>query len=192
MFGIGPDLGDRVAGAGLDADERRARGEAEHQQRIRTISRDQRRQFAIDRTVGHRKNVPDTLDIVERGTAQAQQPLDQLFGGVVWRAGKRPEARDEDARPAAHHFSSSAATESAAMAGVMRPLATAASSCFTLVRIAGSDRSRAFRRPSSIVHIHLTCCSRRRASKSPDAFIAVRCARIFSHSASMPAPVSAE
>jgi hypothetical protein len=46
---------------------------------------------------------------------------------------------------------------SAASAGVIRPSATSVSVFFTLARIAGSARSRAIIRCSSIDHIHFTC-----------------------------------
>ena len=57
VVGVGPQHGDGVAGAGLDADMARAGGEAEHQQRMRPVPRQKLRQFAIDRLVRHRKNM---------------------------------------------------------------------------------------------------------------------------------------
>ena len=91
------------------------------------------RQFAIDRLVGHRKDVAGQLDIVEGRAAQPQQPRHQRLRRIVGRAGKRAEAGDEDAKLFAHR--SISAICSAASAGVMRPSATSASIFFTLARI---------------------------------------------------------
>ncbi len=56
------------------------------------------------------------------------------------------------------------------------PAATAASICGSRARRPASERSRANMRSSSIDHIHLTCCSRRRAASSPDCVRRSRCA----------------
>jgi hypothetical protein len=71
MIGVGPQRGDGVAGAGLDPDIGRARGKAEHQQRMRPVMLEQFRQLAVDGLVGHRENMPGQFDIAERGAAQA-------------------------------------------------------------------------------------------------------------------------
>ena len=70
--GVGPQHGDGVARAGLDAQMRVRRGEAEHQQRLRPMFRQQLRQFAIDRLVGHGKDVAGQFDVGESRTAQPQ------------------------------------------------------------------------------------------------------------------------
>jgi len=55
--------------------------------------------------------------------------------------------------------------------GVMRPSATSVS-VFHLGAMEASARGRDIIRCSSIDHIHFTCCSRRRAANSPEAFMA--------------------
>ena len=62
---IGPQHGDGVAGAGLDPDMRGAAGEAEHQQRLRAVFCQRLRQFAVDRLVGHGKDVAGQFDVGE-------------------------------------------------------------------------------------------------------------------------------
>ena len=54
---IGPQQRDGIACTGLDADMRCAAGEAEHQQRLRTMLCQCLRQFAVDRLVGHGKDM---------------------------------------------------------------------------------------------------------------------------------------
>jgi hypothetical protein len=87
---------------------------------------------------------------------------------------------------------SAVAISSTATAGVMRPSATAVSIRGSFALIAGSDFRRAKTRSSSIAHIHLTCCSRRRAASSPDFSMRLRWSSTVSHSSAMPSPVSAE
>ena len=102
MVSVGPQRGDGIAGTGLDPEVRRAGGEAEHQQRIRPMLRQQFRQFAIDGPVGHRKDVAGQLDIAERRTAQPQQARHQRLRRIIGRTGKRAEAGDEDAEFVGH------------------------------------------------------------------------------------------
>lgn len=103
MTRIRPELSDGVSCPRLHAAPGRAGREAEHQQHIRDVAREQGRQLDIDRLVGDGKDVADPLDIGEGGAAQAHQPVHQFFSRVVGCAGKRAEACDEKADPARCH-----------------------------------------------------------------------------------------
>ena len=70
---------------------RRAGRQAEHQQRLRPVSCQQLRQFAVDGLIGDRKDVARQFDVVERRTAQSQQPRHQRLRRIEGRAGKRTE-----------------------------------------------------------------------------------------------------
>ena len=68
-------------------------------------------------------------------------------------------------------FSARAGRQSSSTAalGASRPAATSASIFGRAALMARSDRNGSNSRSSSIAHIHLTCCSPRRAASSPDA-----------------------
>src|SRR6185369_7065759 len=118
----------------------------------------------------------------------ARQRAHQRTGRIDRRARKRAEAGDEDGG----HTPNNAAISSTAKVGVNFPAATCASATLSLLRTAGSERSRAVSRSSSMVHIHLTCCSRRRSVSSPLAVILSLCASTCAQSCGMLSPVSAE
>src|SRR5262245_20272591 len=164
--------------------------EPEHHQRGRPLVRDQRWQLAIDRVVARSKHMRDASRAGLHGRLSRQQ-LDQRAGGIEWRAWKRTEAGDED-RERHYVNPSDLASSSTATAGEVRPAATAATSLGRRARKAGSDLSRAITRSSSIDHIHLTCCSHRRAASAPAALIRSRCSETLPQSSAMPSPVKAE
>src|SRR5262249_42157374 len=164
--------------------------ESKHHQRGRLFACDQRRELAIDRVVARCKHMRDA----PRAGLHARltrQYLDQRTGRIERRARKGAKAGDED-RDRHHDSPSDLASSSTAIAGEVRPAATAASSLGSRARKTGSDLSRAVTRSSSMAHIHLTCCSRRRAASAPAALVRSRCSEILAHSSAMPSPVRAE
>src|ERR1700726_2202561 len=81
---------------------RGAIGEAETQERLRVMPGDQSGAMPMESRVGDMENVAAQFDIGERRAAQLRQPLHQWHRRVVRRAGKRPEAGDEDAQFVGH------------------------------------------------------------------------------------------
>jgi hypothetical protein len=88
----------RVARARLDTDVTPAARQTEYEDHVRVL-RQQFRQIAIDRGVGGRKDVARDLDVSECGAAPACERSRQAATRVRWRAGKRPEACDDNAYP---------------------------------------------------------------------------------------------
>src|SRR4051812_31184557 len=100
--------------------------EPEHHQRGWPLARNQHRQIAIDRVVArckHMRNAP-RAGLHARLT---RQYLDQRASWIERRAGERTEAGDEN-RERHHARPSDLASSSPAIAGEVRPAATAASS----------------------------------------------------------------
>ncbi len=90
------DERESVAGARLDADIRRPCRQPEHQHGVGFVFAQKRRQLTIHRRIAGRKDMRNDSDAGERRPAQLRQPCDQRPGWIEWRAGKRPEAGDED------------------------------------------------------------------------------------------------
>ena len=99
----------------------------------------------------------------------------QRPGRIERRAGKRPEAGDEDGR-SSRRRAAPRSPRPRASARACRRRRRPPPAC-SFARTAGSLRSRAVSRSSSMVHIHLTCCSRRRAGKFARSRSSSPCAR---------------
>jgi hypothetical protein len=82
----------------LRAHKPRSGSQAEHQQRLRLLFRQQLPQFAIDRLIGNREDVSRQFDIVESRATQPQQPRHQRLRRIKGRTGKSSEAGNEDAQ----------------------------------------------------------------------------------------------
>src|SRR5262249_51723048 len=119
------------------------------------------------------------------------------FGPHTADVGKDERARiagatGEDHAHPGNHVLSIAAIFSTAEAGASFPAATSASMRGKAVLSARSERNGSNNRSSSMVHIHLTCCSPCRALSSPEAVSRARWSRICDLKAAMPSPVVAE
>src|SRR5581483_12065217 len=169
---------------------RAARRDAEHDQHVRPHALEQQRQLAIDLGVAGREDVGDAPRARWLALRQADR---ERAGGIDRNAGKRSEAGEQNrGGHAVPHSPNAAASSSTATAGEILPSATAASSRGSFAFSAASDRSRDISRSSSSVHIHLTCCARRRAANAPLPIIFSRCSSTLPHTSATPSPVNAE
>jgi len=144
---------------------------------------------AVDRRIAGRKHVRHDGHARQHRPPQPRHARNKWRGRIERRAGKRAEAGKQDR---SHQTPSSLAISSTAKVGASLPAATAASAALSLARTAASPRSRAVSRSSSMLHIHFTCCSRRRAASSPEAVILSLCSTTRAHNSAIPLPVSAE
>src|SRR5581483_11501410 len=185
-----------IAGGRLDAHLFRLRRDPEHQQDLRLMPCDQRRQVAIDRRVARREDMADEPKIGESRAPLASEGARKRRARIESGTGKTAKTRDQNRSGAVAafglHRSRILTISSTATMGERVPAATAvsifASRAFTFV----SPRSRAKNRSSSMDRSHLTCCSLRFAANSPDVPVFARCSVTAAHNSAIPSPVSAE
>src|SRR6202012_5471237 len=146
------------------------------------------RQVVIDSRVSRREGVRGDIEGGESRSPSAREHLHQACARINLRAREGAEADEEDA---GHNFRI-AVMSSTAVAGAVTPAATSASIRDSWAFTVRSLRNGSNRRSSSMVHIHLTCCSPRRAAISPDADNRWRWSRTCDHRASMPSLCNAE
>ena len=147
---------------------RRAAGETEHQHDVRLVRRTasadrDRRPHSWSQRRATLRSSPASA-----GRRLPRQRLHQRRRArIERRAGERAEAGEEDAHASisARACRRSPRRPRPAPGGRRRPRPRSAASAALSAR---SDRSGANSRSSSIVHIHFTCCSPRRAASSPD------------------------
>ena len=168
-----------------------ARRQPEHQQRVRLVLGDELGQIAIDGGIAGRKDVRDDLNIASAGRRSRASRSTSGPVGLNGAPGNGPKPVTRMVRRHLHAqqlrdlFDGERRRQLAGGDLRLPP-------CSSLARTAGSLRNRAVRRSSSMVHIHFTCWSRRRAASSPDAVIFSLCASTCAHNSAMPLPVSAE
>jgi hypothetical protein len=92
---IRKDRRDGVAGGRFDPHMPRARGEAEHQQHVWFVTRDQARQLFVDRRVARLEDVQDASRVGERRMPQARGVCGQRCAWIARGAGKAAESGDQ-------------------------------------------------------------------------------------------------
>src|SRR6185312_10461435 len=86
----------RILRAGFHPYATCARREPEHEQCVRPMSCDERRQFAVHGGVTRRENMGEDPHICEGRPPPARKPFRKRSGRVEWRAWERPKASNEN------------------------------------------------------------------------------------------------